>query len=74
VSFDDGKSWQQAQIKPALSNNAWNLWVYRGSLESGTYPLKVRATDGTGQIQTEKATDPLPDGATGYHSVMLRVG
>jgi DMSO/TMAO reductase YedYZ molybdopterin-dependent catalytic subunit len=74
VSFDDGKSWQQARVKPALSNNTWNLWVYRGNLESGTYPLKVRATDGTGQVQTEKVTDPLPDGATGYHSVMLRVG
>ena len=74
VSLDDGTTWQEAQIKPALSHNAWNLWVYAPTLQAGTYPVKVRATDGAGQLQSEKERDPLPDGATGYHSVLLRVG
>jgi DMSO/TMAO reductase YedYZ molybdopterin-dependent catalytic subunit len=74
VSLDDGKSWQEAQIKPALSHNAWNLWVLNTRLEAGTYQVKVRATDGNGELQTAKPSDPLPDGATGYHSALLRVG
>jgi DMSO/TMAO reductase YedYZ molybdopterin-dependent catalytic subunit len=74
VSLDDGKSWQEAQIKPALSHNAWNLWVLNSRLEAGTYQVKVRATDGNGELQTAKPSDPLPDGATGYHSALLRVG
>ncbi len=74
VSLDDGKSWQEAQIKPALSHNAWNLWVLNTRLEPGTYQVKVRATDGNGELQTAKPSDPLPDGATGYHSALLRVG
>ncbi len=74
VSLDDGKSWQDALIKPGLALNAWNLWGFTTTLAAGTYPIKVRATDGTGQLQSEKERDPLPDGATGYHSVLLRVG
>jgi DMSO/TMAO reductase YedYZ molybdopterin-dependent catalytic subunit len=74
VSFDDGATWEEARIKPALSNNAWNLWVHRKDLAAGAFPLKVRAIDGNGQLQTDRPSDPLPDGATGYHSVLLRVG
>ena len=74
VSLDDGKSWLEAQLKPALSHNAWNLWVLRTDAQVGTYPIKVRATDGSGELQSAQVRDPLPDGATGYHSVLLRVG
>ena len=74
VSLDDGQTWQEAQIKPGLSQNAWNLWALKATLQAGTYPVKVRATDGNGDLQTAKLSDPLPDGATGYHSVLLRVG
>jgi hypothetical protein len=74
VSLDDGTTWRDAQLKPALAQNAWNLWLLETTLESGTYPLKVRATDGNGDVQTFRDSDPLPNGATGWHSVLLRVG
>jgi DMSO/TMAO reductase YedYZ molybdopterin-dependent catalytic subunit len=74
VSLDDGRSWEDALLKPALSQNAWNLWVLRKSLDPGTYMVKARAVDGNGDVQTEREADPLPDGATGYHSILLRVG
>ena len=32
----------------------------------------VRATDGTGETQTEQETDTLPDGATGWHAISVR--
>jgi DMSO/TMAO reductase YedYZ molybdopterin-dependent catalytic subunit len=74
VSLDDGRSWEDALMKPALSQNAWNLWVLKKELGAGTYMVKVRAVDGNGAVQTDLEADPLPDGATGYHSILLRVG
>ncbi len=71
VSMDNGESWQEAQLNPAINDLSWNLWVYTWEPEPGAYEVWVRATDGTGEIQTATRTRPLPDGATGYH--MLRV-
>ena len=36
VSLDNGASWEPAVLKPALSQNAWNLWVFRKDLGPGT--------------------------------------
>jgi DMSO/TMAO reductase YedYZ molybdopterin-dependent catalytic subunit len=74
VSLDDGKNWEPALLKPALSQNAWNLWVLKKDLGPGTYLVKCRAVDGDGAVQTSSEADPFPDGATGYHSIVLRVG
>jgi DMSO/TMAO reductase YedYZ molybdopterin-dependent catalytic subunit len=74
VSLDDGGTWEDALLKPALGQNTWNLWVLKKSLDPGTYMVKVRAVDGNGDVQTDREADPLPEGATGYHSILLRVG
>lgn len=74
VSLDGGATWEAAMLKPALSQNAWNLWVLKKELGPGTYQVRARAMDGNGDLQTEREQDPLPDGATGYHSILLRVG
>ncbi len=74
VSLDDGKTWENGTLKPALGQNAWNLWVFRKALAPGAYAVKVRAVDGAGDVQTATENDSLPSGATGYHSVALRIG
>jgi hypothetical protein len=33
----------------------------------------VRATDNTGAVQTADQVDPVPDGATGWHTVHFTV-
>jgi len=33
----------------------------------------VRATDNTGTTQTDQRADPVPDGASGWHSVDFAV-
>ncbi len=73
VSVDNGQSWQTAQVKPALNDLSWNLWGFTWDAEPGTYPVVVRATDGTGDTQTAEPNRPLPDGATGYHMVNVKV-
>lgn len=39
----------------------------------GRHTLEVRATDGTGATQPEDRAPPFPDGATGWHSVVVSV-
>jgi DMSO/TMAO reductase YedYZ molybdopterin-dependent catalytic subunit len=74
VSLDDGQTWEPALLKPALSQNAWNLWVLRKNLTPGTYLVKCRAVDGNGDLQTSTEADPFPAGSDGYHSIVLRIG
>jgi hypothetical protein len=33
----------------------------------------VRATDNTGAVQTEQRADPVPDGASGWQSIIFAV-
>ena len=74
VSFDNGKSWQQAQLKKPLSNLTWALWAYEWTpSSSGEYTILARATDGNGQVQTSAQTPTFPSGATGYAFVRAQV-
>jgi DMSO/TMAO reductase YedYZ molybdopterin-dependent catalytic subunit len=73
VSFDGGESWREAELKPALNGLSWNLWAYRWQAESGQVEVMVRATDGTGEVQSAEVRPPLPDGASGYHRLRVRV-
>lgn len=69
VSTDGGKSWEQAEVKPALSQYSWVLWHKGWSPQySGRHLIKVRATDGTGATQTAAYTTPYPSGSSGYDS------
>lgn len=73
VSSDGGKSWQKAQLKPPKSTYAWQLWALPWKPAAGSYTLVVRAVEAGGQIQDATLRDPLPDGATGYHRIQVRV-
>ncbi len=77
VSVDSGKSWRQATVKPPLSRYTWVLWALEWevseSLRGRTATLQVRATDGRGEIQIARAQSPSPDGASGYHTVTVRI-
>jgi len=74
VSFDDGKTWQQAELKPALSMDTWVLWAYEWTPASqGEVFIYARATDGTGAVQTSTVAQTFPNGATGYASIDVDV-
>ncbi|HXF82981.1 MAG TPA: molybdopterin-dependent oxidoreductase [bacterium] len=74
VSADGGKTWQKAEVKPALGPFTWVLWaaLWRPT-GPGEYTLKVRAKDGGGVLQTAREVPTLPDGASGYHTLRVRV-
>ncbi|MBI4494496.1 MAG: molybdopterin-dependent oxidoreductase [Chloroflexi bacterium] len=75
VSLDDGATWAEADLKPALSPYTWRLWSFAWTpTQPGSYHLLARATDGQGNLQTDLERPPLPNGATGYHRITVRVG
>ncbi|MDR7548290.1 MAG: molybdopterin-dependent oxidoreductase, partial [Armatimonadota bacterium] len=73
-STDGGRTWQQAETAPPLGPFTWVLWAAVWTPAGpGEYVLKVRATDGTGVLQAARESPPLPDGATGYHTLRIRI-
>jgi hypothetical protein len=51
----------------------WRQWSFEWEATPGPHYIKARATDGTGEVQTDKRADPVPDGASGWQSVMVTV-
>ena len=72
VQIDDGP-WTEATLSDEASLITWRQWSFDWEATRGAHYLRVRATDGTGEIQTEKRADPVPDGASGWQSVMVTV-
>lgn len=75
VSLDGGATWQTCQITadPSGHSLSWVLWRYPWHPAPGTYTLLVRATDGTGALQTSTHAPTLPDGASGWQRIVVGV-
>jgi DMSO/TMAO reductase YedYZ molybdopterin-dependent catalytic subunit len=69
----DGGAWQTANLSRAISRATWVQWLLRWQANSGTHTIEVRATDGTGAVQTATQNPPAPSGATGYDVITVTV-
>lgn len=73
VQIDDGP-WEQASLGDSYSGDTWRLWSFPWEArETGFHKITVRATDNDGYTQTSERVDPVPDGATGWHSITFAV-
>ena len=72
VSIDDGP-WQATLLSRAISKATWVQWWLRWQATPGKHTIQVRATDGTGAVQTAVVGGPAPAGATGYDGVQVSV-
>ncbi|WP_345619433.1 sulfite oxidase [Streptomyces ziwulingensis] len=72
IRVDEGP-WQDATLAAEDSRDTWRQWSYAWQATKGGHTLTVRATDRTGETQTEKRTRTVPDGASGWHSVVVTV-
>jgi len=72
VQIDDG-AWQQADTAGQLSIDTWRQWRYRWTATRGSHIVRCRAVDMAGVVQDATVRDVLPDGATGYASLVLMV-
>jgi len=70
-------AWQDATLATPISDTTWVQWLYAWDAAAagpGSHTIQVRATDGTGAVQTAERTTPAPDGARGYHTIGVTVG
>jgi len=72
VRVDDGP-WTTARLAAAPSTDTWRQWALDWDAAPGRHTLEVRATDRTDVIQTATRNEPFPDGATGWHSIVVNV-
>jgi DMSO/TMAO reductase YedYZ molybdopterin-dependent catalytic subunit len=72
VQVDDA-GWAEAELSIPISDATWVQWLYRWQAKPGDHTIRVRATDGSGEVQTAQDTRPAPDGARGYHTIEVGV-
>jgi DMSO/TMAO reductase YedYZ molybdopterin-dependent catalytic subunit len=72
VRIDDGE-WQEATLAEEDSTITWRQWMFELDATPGRHQVVARATDATGEVQTEERARPFPNGASGWHSVAYLV-
>jgi DMSO/TMAO reductase YedYZ molybdopterin-dependent catalytic subunit len=68
VRVDEGE-WWEAELAQVPGIDTWVQWVAETPLEPGPHTVQVRATDAEGRTQTPERAEPVPDGASGWHSI-----
>jgi len=72
VQIDEGP-WQPARLSDVPNGDTWRQWVLDWDATPGSHTITARSTDGTGALQPEDRAEPLPDGASGWHSIVVLV-
>ena len=70
----DESDWIEAELGKVLSQLSWVQWkiTWEPPVAAG-YTIRVRATDGDGQLQDETELEPAPNGASGWHTISSRI-
>jgi len=68
VSTDGGQTWQDAALRPRRTTYAWTLWSLDWMPAFGPQRLVVRAY-AESALQTPQEREPLPEAATGWHTL-----
>jgi DMSO/TMAO reductase YedYZ molybdopterin-dependent catalytic subunit len=74
LSTDGGRMWRETRLDYRGTPLTWALWSFDWTPDApGRAELVVRATDGTGALQSSKREGISPDGASGYHRIEVEV-
>ena len=70
----DDEPWADADLGDAVNDDSWRQWRFRWDAATpGPHRITVRATDGTGEVQTEERAAPFPNGASGWMTSLVSV-
>lgn len=69
----DGGAWQRARLAEVPGPDTWRQWALDWDATAGGHTIEVRATDAAGRTQTGRQASVAPDGATGWHTISVRV-
>ncbi len=73
VQLDEGP-WWPCELGAALNDDTWRQWAFRWTPRAtGRTSIRCRATDADGVIQTPERSEPLPNGASGHHQIVVFV-
>jgi len=70
----DGGDWQPAELAAEDTVDTWRQWKYTwdaSAAGAGSHDISVRATDATGETQTQERLPPRPNGSSGWHNVVV---
>jgi len=70
----DGGPWTPTTLSTEVNLDSWRMWRTELDLTPGGHTVECRATDRSGYTQTADRAEPIPDGATGWHSAFFTVG
>jgi len=75
IRFDDD-DWQPAELAVEVNPNTWRMFRLTTSLPPGQHSVTCRAVDGSGFMQPQERLrlinpGPVPDGSTGWHSILF---
>ena len=70
---EPNENWIEAELSGDVTDNSWRQWMVPWSAPTGDHVIRVRATDGQGVTQTAERSRVDPDGATGWHTIAVRV-
>jgi len=63
----------EARLPAQDTIDTWRQWYYTWDAAPGQHTLQVRATNKAGYTQTSLKHRTDPDGATGYHTILVNV-
>jgi DMSO/TMAO reductase YedYZ molybdopterin-dependent catalytic subunit len=63
----------EAKLPAQDTIDTWRQWYYTWDATPGQHTLQVRATNKAGYTQTAVKQRTDPDGATGYHTILVNV-
>ncbi|WP_246162032.1 molybdopterin-dependent oxidoreductase [Aeromicrobium ginsengisoli] len=72
VRIDDGE-WQRATLGTVPNVDTWVQWRLDWTATPGDHSIEARATNTKGEPQTDERAGVLPDGATGYPGINVKV-
>ena len=69
----DGGPWEQATLGESTSDDVWVQFRHEWNATPGQHILESRATTKDGEVQIEARAPVAPNGATGFHRVLVDV-
>jgi len=72
VRIDEGE-WVEARLGDEANTSTWRQWSHPWDATPGRHTIEARATDHDGNVQTDARASTFPDGATGWHQVVVHV-
>jgi len=73
VEVDIDGVFHEARLPAQDTIDTWRQWSYTWDATPGQHMLQVRATNKAGYTQTSLKHRTDPDGATGYHTILVNV-